>query len=141
ARQDLPLFEWKATRGLLRIGTREPLYETEKPSQALKTAAGMECEALYLFHDLQIYFDDPGILRQLRDLRESFNRDRRTLILCAPEISIPTDLHSCTVQVELALPDLEELKMLAVRTLRDLGAPKPIKVELSLPETEQLGGA
>ncbi|HKN46832.1 MAG TPA: hypothetical protein VJ144_02570, partial [Candidatus Polarisedimenticolia bacterium] len=54
ARQDLPLFEWKATRGLLRIGTREPLYETEKPSQALKTAAGMECEALYLFHDLQI---------------------------------------------------------------------------------------
>ncbi len=141
ARQDLPLFEWKATRGLLRIGTSEPLYETEKPSQALKAVAGMQSEALYLFHDLQKYFDDPGILRQLRDIGESFDQDRRTLILCAPEITIPSDLHACTVQVELALPDLDELKRLAVRTLRDLGAPQKIKIELSLAEIEQLVAA
>ncbi len=141
ARQDLPLFEWKATRGLLRIGTHDPIYESESPAHALKTAAGMVTEALYLFHDLDKYFEDPGILRLLRDIGETFNQDRRTLILCAPEITLPPDLHTCTAQVRLDLPDLQELKQLTVRTLRDLGAPTRIKVELTLPEIEQLVAA
>ena len=138
ARTDLPLFEWKATSGLRRLGTTDPVYDTEKPLAALKSAAAMRTEALYLFHDLQKFFEDPTILRSLRDIGQSFGRDRRTLVLCAPELPVPGDLHTCTARIQLALPDLEELKQLTVRTLKQLGAPRRVRIDLTLPEIEQL---
>jgi ATP-dependent 26S proteasome regulatory subunit len=138
ARLDLPWLEWKATVGLSRAGSREPLHDTEKPFQALRIASEMQTEALYLFHDLDKYFEDPAILRALRDIGERFTEDRRALILCAPEISVPVDLRTCTALLQLELPDLKDLKGLAVRTLRALGAPRRIKIDLSLPEIEQL---
>jgi len=141
ARLELPLFEWKATTGLRRLGTTDPLYETEKPEKALKAALAMRTEALYLFHDLDKFFGEAPILRAARDIGEAFTEDRRSLILCAPEIEVPIDLKTCTAQIRLELPTLDELKELTVRTLKSLGAPQRIKVELSLPEIEQLVAA
>jgi ATP-dependent 26S proteasome regulatory subunit len=141
ARVDLPLFEWKATGGLHRLGTTDPIYDTEKPVPALKAALGMRTEALYLFHDLQKYFEMPEVLRLLRDVGGSFSEDRRTLILCAPEIQLPSDLQACTSQIQLELPGLDDLKALTVRTLRDLGAPQRVKVDLSVAEIHQLVSA
>jgi len=138
ARIDLPFFEWKATTGLLRAGTTEPIYDSAKPGQALRAAADMQTEALYLFDDLDKYFEDPAILRALRDIGERFGQDRRCLILCAPAIEVPVDLQTCTASMQLALPDFDELKKLAVQTLRGLGAPRAIKIDLSLPEIEEL---
>jgi SpoVK/Ycf46/Vps4 family AAA+-type ATPase len=138
AKVTLPFFEWKSTQGLLRIGTSDPLYQTEKPLVALQAAARMQTEAVYLFHDLQKYFEDPTILRATRDLGFAFAKDRRVLIVCAPQISIPPDLQTCTALLHMELPGIKELKHLMVRTLRNLGAPKRIKVDLTLPEIEQL---
>jgi SpoVK/Ycf46/Vps4 family AAA+-type ATPase len=138
ARQDLPFFEWKVTSGLLRVGAGDPLFETDKPAQALKAAAGMRTEAVYLFYDLHKYFDDPAILRALRDIGQAFSADRRTLVLCAPAIDIPDDLKPCTARIRLELPDVPALRELTVRTLRGLGAPQRIKIDLSLPEIGQL---
>jgi ATP-dependent 26S proteasome regulatory subunit len=138
ARQELPFFEWKVTAGLARMGAGDPLFETDKPAQALKAAAGMRTEAVYLFYDLHKYFEDPAILRALRDIGEAFAADRRTLVLCAPAIDIPDDLRSCTARIRLELPDVEALRELTVRTLRGLGAPQRIKIDLSLPEIGQM---
>ena len=138
ARQDLPFFEWKVTTGLARAGAGDPLHETDKPDRALRAAAGMRTEAVYLFYDLQKYFEDPAILRLLRDIGESFSADRRTLVLCAPAIDLPEDLKACTARIQIELPDVEALRELTVRTLRDLGAPKRIKIDLSVPELGQL---
>jgi len=135
ARQDLPFFEWKVTTGLARAG---PLHETDRPAQALKIVCGMQTEAVYLFYDLHKYFDDPAILRALRDVGQSFSGDRRTLFLCAPAIDVPDDLKACSAVIRLELPDAAMLRELAVRTLRGLGAPKRITIDLSLAEIEQL---
>ncbi len=138
ARQDLPFFEWKVTSGLVRAGAGDPLHETDRPEKALKTAAGMRTEAVYLFYDLHKYFEDPAILRALRDIGESFATDRRTLVLCAPSIAIPDDLKAATALMQLELPGIEALRELTVRTLRDLGAPRRIRIDLSVPELGQL---
>ena len=98
----------------------------------------MRTEAVYLFYDLHKYFDDPAILRALRDIGESFAADRRTLVLCAPTIDVPEDLKPCTARIQFELPDVEALRELTVRTLRHLGAPKRIKIDLSVPELGQL---
>ena len=137
-RQELPFFEWKVTTGLIRAGTGEPLHDTEKPDKALKAAAGMRTEAVYLFYDLHKYFEDPAILRALRDIGESFSADRRTLFLCAESLEVPDELKSSTAILQLDLPDSQALRELTVRTLRDLGAPRRIRVDLSMPELEQL---
>jgi SpoVK/Ycf46/Vps4 family AAA+-type ATPase len=141
ARLDLPLFEWTSTRGLHRLGTSEPIYDTEKPAQALKAVAAMRTEALYLCHDLHKYFEDPTILRAVRDIGEAFAEDRRALILCAPEIEIPGDIQACTARIQLELPDLEDLKVLTVKTLKSLGAPTRVKIDLSVAEIGQLVAA
>ncbi|MBI4168806.1 MAG: AAA family ATPase [Acidobacteria bacterium] len=138
ARQDLPWFEWKATAGLRRAGTTDPIYDTEKPAPALKAVLEMRTEALYLFLDLQRHFDDPAILRSLRDIGQRFAEDRRCLILCAPDLPIPPDLRTCASLIRLELPDARELKELAVRTLKSLGAPQRVRIDLTLPELEQL---
>ena len=137
-RQDLPFFEWKITSGLVRAGAGDGLQDTDKPEKALRVAAGMRTEAVYLFYDLNKYFEDPAVLRLLRDIGDSFSSDRRTLILCAPAIDIPEDLTTCTARMQIELPDVAELRELAVRTLRDLGAPRRIKIDLSVPELSQL---
>jgi len=138
ARLDLPLFEWRSTRGLVRAGTSDPIYDTEKPLPALRAAAGMQTDALYVFHDLQQFFEDPVVLRSLRDIAQAFSRARRALILCAPEITVPADLQACTARIALELPDTGELRRMAVRTLREMGAPKRIKMDLTMPELERL---
>ena len=74
---DLPRFEWRATRGLVRHGIRDPIYDTEKPLMALRAAGGMQTDALYLFHDLSAYCTDPVVLRSLRDIAQSFTRPAR----------------------------------------------------------------
>jgi len=137
-RLDLPLFGWRSTRGLVRAGTSDPLYDTEKPVLALRSAAGLQTDAVYLFHDLQRYFEDPVVLRALRDIAQTFSRARRALILCAPEIPLPPDLQACTARLTLDLPDAADLRRMAVRTLRELGAPRRIKVDLTMPELERL---
>ena len=138
ARLDLPLFEWRSTRGLVRHGTRDPLYDTDKPAMALKAAAAMQTDALYLFHDLQRYFDDPLVLRSLRDIARLFAAARRALVLCAPEIAVPSDLRSSVVPFTLDLPDGVELRRMVVRTLRELGAPRALTIDLMVPELERL---
>jgi ATP-dependent 26S proteasome regulatory subunit len=137
-RLDLPLFQWRSTQGLLRAGTSDPLYDTEKPLMALRAAAGMQTDALYLFHDLQGFLEDPVVLRALRDIALAFARARRALILCAPEITVPADLQASTARIALELPDGPELKRMAVRTLRELGAPKRVRIDLSVPDLERL---
>lgn len=138
AHSGLPLFEWKSTLGLQRIGTDNSLYDTADPLTALRAVHEMKTEALYLFHDLQKYFEDPKILRALRDIGTAFGRDRRALVLCSPQISIPSDLQTCTTLIHMELPTVRELKQLMVRTLRSLGAPKRIKVNLTMPELDQM---
>jgi len=138
ARQELPFFEWKITTGLVRAGAGDGLPETDKPEKALRAAAVMRTEAVYLFYDLNKFFEDPAVLRLLRDIGESFGSDRRTLILCAPAIDLPEDLTACTARMQIELPDVAELRELTVRTLRDLGAPRRIKIDLSVPELNQL---
>jgi SpoVK/Ycf46/Vps4 family AAA+-type ATPase len=137
-RQRLPWFEWKATAGLQRAGLPDPMYDTQKPQQALKTMVEMRVEALFLFHDLQKYFDDPAILRALRDIGQQFGADRRTLILCAPDLPLPAELRASASLIRLELPTPGELKELALRTLKDLGAPQRVRIELSVPELGQL---
>jgi SpoVK/Ycf46/Vps4 family AAA+-type ATPase len=137
-RQDLPWFEWKLTEGLRRAGTPDPLYETTKPQQALSTALEMQTEAIFLFYDLHRHFDDPALVRALRDIGQKFASDRRCLILCAPEMTLPSDLRTCSALIPLELPDTQEIKRLLLTTLKSLGAPQRIKIDLSLPETHHL---
>jgi SpoVK/Ycf46/Vps4 family AAA+-type ATPase len=138
ARLDLPLFIWRATRGLVRTGTPDPIYETDKPATALKSAAAMQTDALYLFHDLQRYFEDPVVLRALRDIAVQFAVARRALVLCAPELPIPVDLRASVAPFTLELPGPEDLKRMAVRTLRDLGAPTKVRIDLPVADLERL---
>ena len=140
ARLDLPIFTWRATRGLTRNGTTDPLYETDKPAAALKSAAAMQADALYLFHDLDAFFEDPVVLRAVRDIAAQFAGKRRALVLCAPELPIPPDLRASVVPFTLELPGPGDLRKMAVRTLRDLGAPKKLRIDLPVADLERLIG-
>jgi SpoVK/Ycf46/Vps4 family AAA+-type ATPase len=80
------------------------------------------------------------VLRSLRDIARLFTAARRSLVICAPEIPVPVDLRASVAPFTLDLPDAVELKRMVVRTLRDLGAPRALKIDLAVPELERLIG-
>jgi hypothetical protein len=134
----LPLFEWRLTHGLTRVGTTDPLYDTDKPGQALKSAAAMHVDALYLFWDLGRHLEDPMVLRGLKDLARVCGEPRRAVILAGADAALPPDLAPSAAVLPLALPSETALRAMVVKTLHDLGAPQRIKVSLDVDGLKRL---
>jgi SpoVK/Ycf46/Vps4 family AAA+-type ATPase len=138
SRLSLPLFEWRLTHGLTRLGTTDPLYDTDKPAQALKSAAAMHTDALYLFWDLGRHLEDPLVLRGLKDLARLCGEPRRAVILAGADATLPSDLAASAAVLPLPLPDETALRAMVVKTLRDLGAPRRIRVALDVEGLKRL---
>jgi SpoVK/Ycf46/Vps4 family AAA+-type ATPase len=127
---DLPLFVWTSTAGLKRLNESRPIYKTKSPLDALNFIHASSLDAVYLIKDLHTYFEDPLVVRRLRDLAQGFRVKRRSLILTAPAFSMPLELKKEIVWYELTLPDRQELKELVRHVVHDIAAKHPINVQV-----------
>ena len=126
----VPGFVWKATLGLARFGTGQAIYESQSAIKALQLVTSMRSDGIYLMLDLHRYLEDPIIVRTLRDIAASFSRDRRALMLCAPDFDLPPELEKAAVPFKLELPGMRELRVMVGRTLRDLAMVNTIRVSV-----------
>ncbi|MDX1763672.1 MAG: AAA family ATPase [bacterium] len=127
---DLPLFLWTATQGLVRLNETRAIYKTHSPLDALNFVHSASMDAVYLFKDLHTYFDDPLVIRRLRDLAQGFRVQRRSLVLTAPAFAIPLELQKEIAWYELKLPGRDELRKLVRAVVREIGGKHPIRVEI-----------
>jgi hypothetical protein len=68
------------------------LYNSDQPEQALANMATIQGDALCLLKDLMRCCESGKISRRLRDLADGFRTARRSIVLLATTIELPTEL-------------------------------------------------
>ena len=109
-KETVPLYVWSVSKGLVDLVDGEPVAGTQDPLEALDVVERVKGPAFFLFKDLHSYFDDPKVVRGLRDIHEALKDDFRTLFVSAPRLSIPPDLQKSVVVAEMELPGGEEIR-------------------------------
>lgn len=113
--KDAPLAIWAATTGLMVDDKVVP--DSTDPLDALDLVRRGESPAIFLFRDLHVHFDDPRVVRKLRDTRRQMANRSRYLFMQSPPIRLPQELRRDVHVVDIPLPTASELERVATRRL------------------------
>jgi len=106
------------------------IYNTREPAQALANMASMTIEAVFILKDFHRHMDDPVVVRRLRDVGQKFATNRRTVVITAPEITVPPELTKLVEYFDLPLPDRERLREIVHETFTRVSKEYTLKLQL-----------
>ncbi|MFZ0730780.1 MAG: AAA family ATPase [Candidatus Sulfotelmatobacter sp.] len=106
------------------------IYNTREPAQALANMESMTAEAVFILKDFHRHMDDPVVVRRLRDVGQKFSANRRTVIITAPEITVPAELTTLVEYFDLPLPDRDRLHDIIHDTFSRLSKAYTLKLQL-----------
>lgn len=131
--QGKPLFTWSASTGLEAgpVADAAPAQRFPAPAEVLERIRSQEGAGLFLLRDLHRHFEDPLVTRRLRDLASGLADTRRTVILCAPVLSLPAELEKDVTVLDLPLPEPDELRASLQSLLQHLHEGKPAAVQIA----------
>src|SRR6478672_8513508 len=110
--------------------TAGAIYNTREPVQALANMEAMTVEAVFILKDFHRHMDDPVVVRRLRDVGQTFSANRRTVILTAPELTVPPELIKLVEYFDLPLPDRDRLHEIVKETFTRLSKTYSLKLQL-----------
>ncbi|MGE4003445.1 MAG: AAA family ATPase [Planctomycetaceae bacterium] len=90
------------------------------PLEFLDQLALYPKEHLFLLKDFHPFFDDPCVVRKVRDLLGSLAASRKTLLFLGPVADVPLELKKDATVSELPLPAADELGTALHEVLRKL---------------------
>ncbi|NOY45628.1 MAG: AAA family ATPase [Deltaproteobacteria bacterium] len=129
------LFFWNTVMGFRREGGSNPLEEGRMdPLTALQRIEGYRGDAIFVLEDFHPFFEQPVIVRMLRNLLHSLRSSRKTVILLSPFFKLPPEIRDDVPQVFLPLPDYEALREI----LHEICDSRDVKVDLSKDAEEKL---
>jgi ATPase family protein associated with various cellular activities (AAA) len=128
----LPIMSWSRSKGLRRgIGMMDPVIDdSAEPVAALRTVE-REGSGIYHFPAFGRYLDDPVVAAHVKDAVSVLAMRRGALVLSGHDGSLPDTLRSHAVVVRVPAPSLDEYRTLLERTVRDVGARMPLRIEIS----------
>lgn len=106
------------------------IYNTREPVQALANMESMTVEAVFILKDFHRHLDDPVVVRRLRDVGQKFSANRRTVILTAPELTVPPELIKLVEYFDLPLPDRDRLHEIVKETFTRLSKTYSLKLQV-----------
>ncbi len=106
------------------------IYNTREPVQALANMEATTLEAVFILKDFHRHMDDPIVVRRLRDVGQKFATNRRTVIITAPEITVPAELTTLVEYFDLPLPDRDRLHEIIKETFTRLSKTYTLKMQL-----------
>ena len=106
------------------------IYNTREPVQALANMESMTVEAVFILKDFHRHMDDPVVVRRLRDVGQKFSNNRRTVVITAPEITVPAELATLVEYFDLPLPDRDRLHEIIRETFTRLSKSYTLKLQL-----------
>ncbi len=110
--------------------TGAAIYNTREPVQALANMESMTVEAVFILKDFHRHMDDPVVVRRLRDVGQKFAANRRTVIITAPELTVPAELATLVEYFDLPLPDRDRLAEIIHDTYTRLSKTYTLKLQL-----------
>jgi ATP-dependent 26S proteasome regulatory subunit len=116
------LLRWDFIEGLRGLPNRVG-EAARNPLAALDALGSVPAEqgAILVLHDFHRYCEDGSVSRKLRNLSESLRRVPHTLVITAPEWTVPVELEECITLLELPLPEQEEIGELLRNIARACG--------------------
>ena len=142
----IPLFVWTRTEGMQasRLSEdpgedgAEAFAETGDPLSALDAVIDYPRNALFLFLDLHNYFDDPRVVRRMRDVHGALSKNYKAMFICGAAFNIPLEVTKEVAVLDLVLPGLDDLDAL----FTDVVAQHPnIQLKLGRDREDLLRGA
>ena len=106
------------------------IYNTREPVQALANMESMTVEAVFILKDFHRHMDDPVVVRRLRDVGQKFSTNRRTVVITAPEITVPAELSTLVEYFDLPLPERDRLREIVHDTFTRLSKTYTLKLQL-----------
>ncbi|MGO9088737.1 MAG: AAA family ATPase [Candidatus Sulfotelmatobacter sp.] len=106
------------------------IYNTREPVQALANMESMTVEAVFILKDFHRHMEDPVVVRRLRDVGQKFSNNRRTVVITAPEITVPAELATLVEYFDLPLPDPDRLHEIVHETFSRLSKSYTLKLQL-----------
>lgn len=122
---------WSYTEGL---GGDAALRD---PLAALEAIHRSDLRAIYVLRDLHPYFNNPAVVRRLRELGQSLRQSAKTVVLLSPVLTLPIELSKELTVVDFPLPDGPTIAEL----LQAASARSPRPVTLDLLQREKLVAA
>jgi hypothetical protein len=111
-------------------GAASSIYKTREPVQALANMESMTLEAVFILKDFHRHMDDPVVVRRLRDVGQKFSANRRTVVITAPEIAVPSELTTLVEYFNLPLPDRDRMRDIVRETFARLSKTYTLELQL-----------
>ncbi|MDH3986295.1 MAG: ATPase, partial [Gammaproteobacteria bacterium] len=109
------LFSWKITEGLRRLDPDySPQRHNAEPDKVLAHIAAAKTRGVYVLLDFHAHFDDPVLVRRLKDIVLSARETGTTVVLLSHQIKLPGELLHYSGHFELALPDEKETRRIVM---------------------------
>lgn len=113
---DRPVVGWSCTRGFEQ-GFGDGA-DSRDPVAAIEAVVENDDPGFYVFKDLPVFMDQSAVLRALRDAYDALReRPDSRLIILSPVGEVPEILRREVLQVDLPLPDIEQLGAEVASTL------------------------
>lgn len=146
----LPVFEWSVADGLQRstasgpahvppipviLGKEQfrdenipqPIYNTREAAEMLAHLQTLTVEAVFVLKDMHRHLDSPVVVRRLRQVGQEFEKDRRTVVITAPALTVPAELANEVQRLDLPLPDKIRLRALIDEEFQRLAQKRKLK--------------
>lgn len=114
-----PVFRWSVTDGLRRMDVDlggAQLHNTEPPA-LLRSVVDSIAPAVYVLLDLHPWFDDPVVVRLLKDAAQRPTGLRSTLVLVSHALELPREVEHLAVRVPVSFPSPAERALIVDRTV------------------------
>jgi len=135
----VPFFSWTRSRGLIRQGMSDPVYQTSDPAKAFAHVAASGHPALYHFRSLVGSLTGQDLLVSIvRDAARSMEKVDGAVVLTGEGAELPASLKEISATVTLPGPTDDEFRELLGRLVRDLSARGHVEVSLTREETATL---
>ena len=106
------LFVWTVAQGVARGPRGEAAFETNELLDALKHIDGTPQNGVFVFLDAQPYFDNPIVVRLIRELAMRYGETARTMIFVGSRVPLPPDLLRVSAAFRMTLPTLDDIRTL-----------------------------
>lgn len=114
-----PVFRWSVTDGLRRLDVDlggAQLHNSEPPALLRSVLDGV-APAVYVLLDLHPWFDDPVVVRLLKDVAQRPMGLRSTLVLVSHALELPREVEHLAVRVPVSFPSPAERALIVDRTV------------------------
>ena len=109
----LPVYAWNIIDGLKLLGKSEQSENhCFQPSEVLNYLWNMKIQGVFVLMDFHPYVTEPRHIRLLKEIAQSSERYRQTIILLSHQIDVPEELKTFTSNLPIQLPNAQELRVI-----------------------------